>query len=121
MSKSCSRCDKAVYPTEELKCLDKVRFRIRNETNLTISCVCVLYIRLPIQSSVLKRRRSHGCIPSERSNSLPQASEDFFSDISPLIFKTIRWLWRSVCPPFYQFQSVNSERNNKMLFDSFQF
>lgn len=24
MSKSCSRCDKAVYPTEELKCLDKV-------------------------------------------------------------------------------------------------
>ncbi|EFX81600.1 hypothetical protein DAPPUDRAFT_49826 [Daphnia pulex] len=24
MSKSCSRCDKAVYPTEELKCLDKL-------------------------------------------------------------------------------------------------
>ena len=24
MSKTCSRCDKAVYPTEELKCLDKV-------------------------------------------------------------------------------------------------
>ena len=26
MTKLCSRCDKSVYPTEELKCLDKVRF-----------------------------------------------------------------------------------------------
>lgn len=25
MSKSCARCEKTVYPIEELKCLDKVR------------------------------------------------------------------------------------------------
>ncbi len=26
MSKKCARCEKTVYPTEELKCLDKVSF-----------------------------------------------------------------------------------------------
>jgi hypothetical protein len=26
MSKKCARCEKTVYPIEELKCLDKVRF-----------------------------------------------------------------------------------------------
>ena len=31
MTKLCSRCDKSVYPTEELKCLDKVNLKKSEE------------------------------------------------------------------------------------------
>ena len=50
MSKICARCDKSVYPTEELKCLDKVNILstcqftilqcLRHQANQCV-CVCV--------------------------------------------------------------------------------
>lgn len=78
MSKTCSRCDKAVYPTEELKCLDKVFFCpslciIRRRTNAPRKPTAAN----PTYSTCLKRRRSqlHSCVSFNRSDRFPEAAE----------------------------------------------
>jgi len=48
MAKRCAKCEKTVYPAEELKCLDKVRersaFYFNGRSPRCLSLMCLLYI-----------------------------------------------------------------------------